>query len=331
MKNLRAVFDELYEAYESESVRDNSYLAKPIGQIKSHYFGFDHNGSPCLLIKTVDSKVKPPIRLESIEVLFASKCDVAFDGTSDLITLTSVVCKNTDRSVHLYFIHICEVLLDIIGESPGIDGVYAAVNQLVSLFKKISSPSGKSITGLIGELFYISKTSSVIDAVRIWRSNDDDRYDFSNDDYRIEVKSSKGRRREHSFSLEQCDPPAGTVGLLASLFIESSGGGKSLSNLINEIESELRGDSKLVLKLQEVIAETLGSSLPQALSTRFDVKLASSSLTFYYLESIPCPNHIPVEVSQVRFKSDLSGCQEIDLSDLCRRLPSLVPIVPKVK
>ena len=67
MKNLRAVFDELYEAYESESVRDNSYLAKPIGQIKSHYFGFDHNGSPCLLIKTLDSKVKPPIRLERSE------------------------------------------------------------------------------------------------------------------------------------------------------------------------------------------------------------------------------------------------------------------------
>lgn len=140
MKGLKPIFDEVLIAYNQDGVKEHAYLAKPIGQNGAHYCGVDHSGNPCLLIKTVDSKTKPPIKLETLEVLFSSNCEISFSGSSQSITLTSIVCKNADKSVHSYFVHISEVLLDVVGGRPGIDDVYTAVNQLVSLLENCHLP-----------------------------------------------------------------------------------------------------------------------------------------------------------------------------------------------
>ena len=192
-----------------------------------------------------------------------------------------------------------------------------AVRRLVDLFQRLERPSSRSVTGLFGELYAIHASTSPATAVDAWHSAIDDRFDFSIGDVRLEVKASSTRQRAHSFSLEQCTPPPATLGILLSLFVETSGGGLSLLELVERIERHLDGNLDLILKLQETVAEGLGATAATALSMRFDEDLARSSLQVYELIAIPAVRDgVPSEVSQVRFRSDISRTPIADVAAL---------------
>jgi tRNA A22 N-methylase len=143
------------------------------------------------------------------------------------------------------------------------------------------------------------------------------------------VKASGDRTRTHNLSAEQCQPPPGTIGILASLFIEGIGGGLSLLELIHAVENRLIGEDKLILQLQATIAETLGETLPAALSTCFDERLAESSLQFYDLLAIPAiRGWVPSGVTEVRFRSDLSQTSTVTLSELIAQSSRLLDLLP---
>ncbi|MEO5324663.1 hypothetical protein PV773_15190 [Mesorhizobium sp. CC13] len=100
---------------------------------------------------------------------------------------------------------------------------------------------------------------------------------------------------------------------MASLFIEGSGGGQSLRELVAAIEAALSGHDDLILKVQETIAV----SLPTAMEARFDDRLARASLRFYNLATVPAIREgVPAEVTQVHFCSDLSRTEPISDNDL---------------
>ena len=105
-------------------------------------------------------------------------------------------------------------------------------------------------------MIYASKSPRT--AVEAWHSKIDERFDFAIGDVRLEVKASSTRQRAHNFSLEQCEPPPATRGILVSVFVETSGGGLSLVELLGGIERKVEGDIDLVLKLRETVAGTLG-------------------------------------------------------------------------
>ncbi len=224
---------------------------------------------------------------------------------------------------------MCETILCIIGASPSLQEVVEAVRRLVDLFQRLSSPARRSVIGLFGELYVIYTANSPAAAVEAWRSTTDDRFDFSVDGVRLEIKASSTRQRAHDFSLEQCSPPPNTTGVLISLFVETSGGGISLLDLIERIEEQLGGDADLLLKLQETVAEGLGENASSVLLMRFDESLAKSSLQVYALESIPAVRgQLPTEVSQIRFRSDLSHTDVADKDALVsqnKKLKSLLP------
>jgi hypothetical protein len=53
---------------------------------------------------------------------------------------------------------------------------------------------------------------------------------------------------------------------------------------------------------------TLGDAWRHANDERFDAQLAEASLSFYEPDAIPKPNpSLPREVTEVRFRADLSG------------------------
>ncbi|MCH8998149.1 MAG: PD-(D/E)XK motif protein [Proteobacteria bacterium] len=294
------------------------YHVKPIPGFEQHYFGRTSEGAACLLLNAEDSSIKAPIRLAAIEVSFAIPCHIAVTGGDESTeTLTAIICTAGDRIVQDYFAHVCETIVRIVGAAPSLQEVIEAVRRLVDLFQKLSSPARRSVIGLFGELYAIYSATSPATAVDAWRSTIDDRFDFSTDDVRLEVKASSTRHRTHNFSLEQCTPPPGTVGVLISLFVEASGGGLSLLELVERVEQQLDGDIDLILKLQETVAEGLGATAPMALSMRFDEDLARSSLQVYELEAIPAiRDGVPGEVSQVRFRSDISRTPVADVAAL---------------
>ena len=63
----------------------------------------------------------------------------------------------------------------------------------------------------------------------------------------------------------------------------------------------------MCLHIDKVIAFTLGDAWQQASNARFDNGLAEESLAFYETSKIPSVNpNLPIGVSEVRFRSDLT-------------------------
>ena len=306
------------------------YHVTPVAHFRHHYFGRTNSGSPCLLLYAKDSVPKAPIRLTAIEVIFSIPCNITIsDGRKRTENLTAITCTASDRLIQEYFAEVCETILQIVGVSPSLHEVVEAVRRLVDLFQKLSSPSRRSVIGLFGELFVIHSAKSPQLAVQAWRSRTDDRYDFSINDVRLEVKSTSTHERSHEFSLEQCTPPPNTIGVLVSLFVEASGGGVSLLDLVNNIKEQLGGDPELLLKLQKTLAEGLGENAAFALSLRFDANLAKSSLRLYELDSVPAiRGNLPAEVSKVRFRSDLTNISISDKSTIKTRNVTLAELLP---
>ena len=294
------------------------YHVRRVPQSAAHFFGRDSQGLPCLLLAASNEFPKAPLLLTAIEVRFSIPCHIALPNREDVTeTFTTVICTSQDPIIQGYFAHVCETIVRIVGRQPTLQYVVDGVRRLVDLFQRLARPSSRSVTGLFGELYAIHVSSSPGTSVEAWHSNIDERFDFSIDGIRLEVKASSTRQRAHGFSLEQCEPPPGTRGLLVSVFVETSGGGLSLLELVERIEEQLDGRVDLVLKLQETVAEVLGTAAATALPMRFDEDLASSSLQVYELDSIPAVRGgVPPEVSQVHFRSDISRVPAADVAAL---------------
>jgi hypothetical protein len=116
---------------------------------------------------------------------------------------------------------------------------------------------------------------------------------------------------------------------MVSLFIETSGGGLSLKELIDRIETKLWTHSELILKIHATVAETLGDGMPAAFNVRFDEQVAASSLQTYELADVPpIRQGIPAAVSQIRFRFGLSNVPAASLSALGARNRHLAALLP---
>lgn len=284
-----------------------------------------------MLLAASNALPKAPLLLAGIQVYFSIPCRISLSEEQDTTqTLTTVVCTSQDPIVQTYFAHVCETIVLIVGSQPSLQRVVDGVRHLVSLFQRLARPSSRSITGLFGELYLLHVSTSPHAAVDAWHSNVDERFDFSLRDIRLEVKASSTRQRAHNFSLEQCTPPPGTRGVLVSMYVETSGGGISLLELVERIEAQLDGELGLILKLQETVADVLGATTAAALSMRFDEQLARHSIRVYEIDAIPAPRGaIPDEVSQVRFHSDISRTPLADVDTLVSLHQHLRLLLPK--
>ena len=217
----------------------------------------------------------------------------------------------------------------MLGEQPTNDAIANIVNRLALIFQRLQNPPTRPVNGLFGELFLMRNCVSPLAALTAWRVEETSRFDFSAGDVRLDVKTATGRSRAHNFSYDQCNPPKSTLAFAASLFVERSSNGVSLSELIAGIESLTASSSDLVMKLHSVVATTLGKTMPEALRIQFDDKLAASSLQFYDLQSIPAiRDDLPGGVSDVHFLSDLSGCTPIPTTILAQRDPHMADLLP---
>jgi hypothetical protein len=138
--------------------------------------------------------------------------------------------------------------------------------------------------------------------------------------------------RTHTFSYDQGNPPPGTIAIAASLFAERTSGGVSLQELALDVERLAASSAELALKLHDIMAATLGSALQEGLKIRFDQRLAASSLQFYDLRLIPAiRGNQPSGVSDIHFRSDLSGIQPEALETLIGRDGTLADFFPDLE
>lgn len=296
------------------------YAVASVPGYASSYVGKDGNGRACLLTMTSErtGNAPSPIRLESLDVQFDLRCRIRRPSESEREGIFTVIsCRVLEDQTVRYFLEVCETILRVLGTKPTRSELFAIVNRLAAIFQKIQRPPARPVNGLFAELYLIWRSADAVRSIDAWRSQDGDCFDFSAGDIRIEVKGASGKARMHTFSFEQCNPPDGTFAVVASILVAQAGGGTSLKEILDSIRDRIAGYPELDLKLTEVVAVTLGNALKEALSLRFDVHLAESSLRFFDARAVPAiRGALPEGLSEVHFRSDLSNVSSLSTSDL---------------
>ena len=299
----------------------------------SNYFvGKDTESLACFLVSTSDQagRPHPPIRLESLDAQFELRCHLrqaSEPGREGIFTV--IRCRDGDSETTRYFLSICDTILCVLGDEPTRIQIASAVNRLAAIFQKVRQPAMRPLKGLFGELYLLLRSANAAKALAAWRADANARFDFSDGDVRLDVKAAGGRSRLHTFSYDQCNPPSGTVAVVASLCAEQISGGASLHSIINQIKTRVSAHADLVFKLHETVAATLGASLKDGLSRCFDIRLAESSLQFFNLEDVPAiRGPLPAGVSDVHFRSDLSALSPVSIEALIDRDPVFWDLLP---
>lgn len=306
------------------------YSAAAVPGCSGHYVGKDRDETACILLETTNANAREraAIRLENLAVQFGIRCRVKSGDEEREGAFTVIQCRSAEPELIRYFFLVGETLLRLLGGDPTEASVARAVNRLALVFQKLQKPSTRSVAGLFGELFLISRSSRPADTLSVWRMTDTSRFDFSAGDFRIDVKASMGRARTHVFSYEQCNPPPSTIALVASVMLERVRAGTTLQELIVEIEVAVSGDIELMMRLHDTVAESLGTGLREAMAVSFDLRLATASLEFFDLREIPgIRGALPVGVSDVHFRSDLSLLDPVSPEQLAREHPDAADVL----
>ena len=328
-------FSEIFEGISPPSADSSDkplYAVMPVPGHSSYFLGKDKESLACLLVSTSDQagRPHPPIRLTSLDAQFELRCHLkkAQEPRQEGI-FTVIRCRENDSEIIRYFLSISEMMLRVLGDHPTRVQIATVVNHLANIFQRIRQPPTRPTNGLFGELYLLLRSGDAIKAVAAWRTNESARFDFSDGNVRLDVKTTSGRNRVHTFSYEQCNPPSGTVAIVSSLHAEQVAGGASLYSVINQIEARVAANASLVLKLHEIVAATLGASLHHGLSRRFDMHLAESSLRFFRLEDVPAiRGPLPAGVSNVHFRSDLSALAPLSIETLIDEDPAFRNLLP---
>ena len=305
-----------------------SYLCVSLGVgLENWFVGMDDQEHPSILVQSESEldRRPPPIKLENLDVQFHVPCKIERPGEPTNNATCSVVRLNSnDPETRDVFFSVCDSIVAMLGNNPQDNELSKAMRRLAAIFRKMLDPPTRTLSGLFGELSLIYQALLPHELIRDWREDDADRYDFSSNDLKVEVKSTSTRRRVHEFALEQCKPHSEAVGLVASIFIERAGRGTSIRELQDLIESRLTGRPDAILKLREVVTQTLGTAHRQADSVFFDLTMATGSIVFFDLKEIPAiRDELPPNVSQVRFTSDLSAAHEVNIETLANAVPSV--------
>jgi hypothetical protein len=298
---------------------DARFFVKAIPQFDRHFAGYNAQGYPSILLSSIDQAFRAPLQLTGAEVRYCIPCQFTLPDQRTLEQpLTQLICTSNVTTEKEYFLHIASTIIEVLGNAPTIGAIADAVGRFVHILQRLSRPPAKNLIGLYGEMLFILNSSNPDLAVQAWRSRVDDRFDFSMDSVRLDVKATARRTRVHSFSLEQCLPVPGATAAVASMFVESSGGGKSLRDLIQVLFARLT-TAEARLRVQQIVADTLGSTLLTSLDARFDDLIATNSLRIFDAAEIPAiRSAIPPQVTAVKFQSDLTEISALDPAELAR-------------
>jgi hypothetical protein len=297
----------------------NNLSAIPIPGFETHRLAKDVGGAPCLLLRQPAGAARPaPIRLQNLLVAYDVPCTITFpSGTKEQDSFTILRCSDADPRLFAHFLKIVSPVVVALGAMPTSAAVRRAISGLVELFQALTAPAKKSIQGIWAELFVIRKSSNPMVLTSAWHRVGNEHFDFAAGPERIEVKSSSNQRREHHFSLTQLTCPGATRVVIASAFVERSGGGVSLRQIFEETRSLLLGKPALVSEFDARFYASIGSGWGDALDECFDWELAEESLAFFDSKTVPkIGGPIPPLVSDVRFRSDLSGATPLRHDEL---------------
>ncbi|MFT6948579.1 MAG: hypothetical protein ACJARP_003013 [Vicingaceae bacterium] len=314
----------LIDLYDSLITPENDsrlFNAIPIPEYPNFRIAIEFEGNAVLLL-SVSKRVKDLIlknfRLKYLQLEQNLECKIYENDEIKLQTFTAITFRCNDRNLKEYFLRISETLVKTIGQKPTQQQIIDALKKFVEVFKTLTDSPTNTINGLWAELFLIECSSNPRVLLNYWHNLPEEKFDYNAGIERIEVKSNSNFERKHIFSAEQLNPPNDTQVLIASIFLKKHSSGINILNLIESISKKVNDNFDETEKLNSIVFSTLGSSLEHSIGVKFDYEIAKHSLQFYGhldIEKIEKIN-IPKNVSAVKFKSDLTNINPIDLKKL---------------
>lgn len=309
-------FQDLKFAADTEAV-----AAVRCGTGNQHLLVRGEHGEPALLLST-EPRITPraDIRLKHVGVQFDRRFEIAHggDGDTEVGNFCRFTCDPSGPHLHQYFVELMAATANTHFGVLAPQTTDEVVDALLELFRKMSLPADRSVTGLWGELLLIHLAAEPGAFVDAWHLRATDGFDFAFADGRIEVKTSERPSREHEFSLKQVRSGRSTD-LVASVTLSRSSAGLSALDLARLIAERL--DAAQQGKLWRLVMETLGEDADADGEQRFDVRSASDALTFVLAADVPAPElsaSVAPFVTDVRFRSNINAlCAESPLQKAC--------------
>jgi hypothetical protein len=269
------------------------------------------DGSPVFLLQdTKTGQYHPPLQLRYLAAEFQLTCRLHTDGGAIEDVFALINCTAEEQELHELFIRSFDAARNQLTEGAHTEEIKRTVQNLASLFRAFSKPSQRSITGLWAELFTITRSGVVLEAMKMWRADSFNRFDFSTPERVVEIKATVGQLRSHEFSLEQLSVPANGIGFVVSILLQSISGGTSVRELISIIEASIEAEPKIRDKLWANVISDLGSDFSASLDRRFDTSYADRNLNIFLMEDIPKPSTSnDPRVTAIRYIADCTGVQ----------------------
>ncbi len=299
--------------------QEGTYPVIPVSDYAPHRIGCSIEGHPIFFIVTSDEVRTSDIKLELFHVMFNRECSIInvenSIGENHKFCIIQLNSNNTD--FQQYFFGVMSLVLSRCKGLPTTERLKAEISKVIRLFTESPKLSLEVIRGLWAELLVIERAHDPEYLIQAWHVTPKEKYDFNDGVAKVEVKSTNGSERKHTFSLEQLNPGTNTELLIASIFVLQTGLGKSVFDLVDAISSRISNDEAL-LKLREMTLSTIGPHIEEVSHLYFDYIKAVEEYALFDHKASPSIDKdcVPVGVEKVVFQSDLSGCTPIDMSSV---------------
>ena len=274
------------------------FLADKISNSKNNIrLGIDSNKNPVLLIPEESFKEVlisgSNYKLNYLEIKFNQLCRINdLSDPNDEAEIKFSTIKLTEGNFRMidYFLRALEGLVIQLNKDFTSVSLKKEIEILIELFSKQKSVDFKIVVGLWGELFFINQSSNITLSLEAWHNQENNRFDFSfADNEYLEIKTTLGDNRLHSFSSRQIENYQDLNVEVVSIQTELSSTGKSLKDLWDSMNNRIE-NPELKDKLQTLISKTLKSDFQALYDYKFDIGYAESSLKHFNTKDIPSIN-----------------------------------------
>ena len=311
--------DYLYDIFKALSYGDtanNSFVVDSISSTMPHRIGRTSEGFPIFFVECIDNAKVSDIKLKLFSVAFNCQCTITDVSGGENIEkeFTLIQLNSINVDFQKYFLEVVYLILRKLSTTPHVTDLKTEISKVIRLFTVQKNISQEIIKGLWAELFLIEQSNNPLYLINSWHISPNDKFDFNDGKNLVEVKSTTGPVREHTFSIEQLHPSDGADLIIASIFVTKSPMGTSILDLVNKISQKI-DDVEALIRLREVVGQTLGTNIEDVAKIFFDYNYSSSSKKFYHFTDIPKIDliSVPANVTSVHFRSNLMEVQDIDI------------------
>lgn len=284
------------------------FSAIPLPGRRQDFLAKGVDGAPVFLLHDAsEPQYSPGVHFKYLTAQFHATCAVHTEGRDLNGQFAVIACDGSISDLHEIFIRCFGAAVEELPIECGTRELNGCIQKLLDLFRVLSQPSVRSVTGLWAELYVIASSGRIAEALEAWHEHPSDRFDFAWATGRLEVKASTQSVRLHHFALEQLVCTEEGNGYVASVLLQPISEGIGVLDLANRIEDEVRYSPKLRQKLWSNVAKALGSDFSDKVDKRFDLTYAERSVIVYSMDDIPKPDTTSdPRVLAIRFTADLT-------------------------